>query len=151
MLAPTGVPQFEQNFSDPTGLPQLEQTVDRTLVSPEKTFSDCIAVRIWSISTAARVASISVASFGASLTQSWRCSFQQVSSTQLWQRGHCLKSGMISLAAFLSASSRAPRSVTSRAVPATWLACPKTPPRRLVAPESSVPAVPSAERWNSLL
>jgi hypothetical protein len=48
---PTGVPQFEQNFSDPTGLPQLGHSVARALVSPEKTFWACTASRIWSSST----------------------------------------------------------------------------------------------------
>src|SRR4051794_14698592 len=146
---PTGVPQFEQNFSEPTGLPQLVHTVVRAETSPENCDVVDIFSRIWESWTEARSASISVASLGASFTHSPRSSFQHVSSTQLWSRGHCLKSGMISFAAFLSASSRAPRSVTLRTVFAAFDA-PHSPPNMLLAPDSSEPAVPSADRWYSL-
>ena len=102
------------------------------------------------ISTWARVASISAASLGAHETHRPRASFQHVSSTQWLERGQRVKSGMISLAAFLSASSRAPRSAMSLALRAAFEAPPNMPPRTLLAPWRSVLAVPRLERMNSL-
>ena len=46
LAIPTGVPQFEQNFSEPTGLPQFVQTVARADVSPLNCVVPSIAVRI---------------------------------------------------------------------------------------------------------
>ena len=89
LAMPTGVPQFEQNFSDPTGLPQFVHTVARDETSPLNWLVLAIAWRIWDSCTEARSASISVASLGASLTHRPRSSFQHVSSTHRWSRGPC--------------------------------------------------------------
>ena len=46
LAIPTGVPQFEQNFSDPTGLPQFVHTVVRAEVSPLNWVVPAMASRI---------------------------------------------------------------------------------------------------------
>ena len=46
---PTGVPQFEQNFSEPTGLPQFVQTVVRVEMSPVNWVDAAICCCIWLI------------------------------------------------------------------------------------------------------
>ena len=132
---PTGVPQFEQNFSEPTGLPQFVQTVARAQMSPLNCVVVCHRLAHLADLDRRRVRLPSRwRAWARSSTHRPRSSFQHVSSTHMLSRGQRLKSGMISLAAFLSASSRAPRSVMSLARVGAFEALPKMPPIRLLAP-----------------
>ena len=149
LASPTGVPQFEQNFSDPTGLPQLVQIVVRVEVSPVK----CCSRR----HLLAHLVDLLRGALGLHLGRQLGRIVDAEAALLVpalvvdpeWSRGHCLKLGMISSAAFFSAASRAPRSVTFWIVSAA-LRAPHSPPRTLLAPSSNELAVPSVDRSNSL-